>query len=105
LHCLHWMLRRDWVSRDHLIGAMRHHPAPADAYSVEMQAEPGWCRFRVRGELPSSMLAAFPYLHAMVMGSDTVLTGPVPDQAALHGVLAQLEALGIELIELRRAKP
>jgi hypothetical protein len=31
-----------------------------------------------------------------------VLTGPLPDQAALHGVLAQIEALGLELLELRR---
>jgi hypothetical protein len=31
-----------------------------------------------------------------------VLTGALPDQAALHGVLAQVEALGLELLELRR---
>jgi hypothetical protein len=27
---------------------------------------------------------------------------PSPDQAALHGVLAQVEALGLELLEVRR---
>jgi hypothetical protein len=27
---------------------------------------------------------------------------PVPDQAALFGVLSQIEALGIQLIEVRR---
>ena len=33
---------------------------------------------------------------------ETVLTGRLPDQAALHGVLAQIEALGLELIEIKR---
>jgi hypothetical protein len=32
----------------------------------------------------------------------TVLYGPVEDQAALHGLLRRLEALGVELVEVRR---
>jgi hypothetical protein len=35
----------------------------------------------------------------------TVLTGPLPDQAALYGVLAEIEALGLELLEVRRLPP
>ena len=35
-------------------------------------------------------------------GGDTVLTGVLADQAALYGVLAEAEALGLELIEVRR---
>jgi hypothetical protein len=31
--------------------------------------------------------------------------GVFADQAALYGVLAQLEALGLELIEIRRLPP
>jgi hypothetical protein len=31
-----------------------------------------------------------------------VLTGPLPDRAALHGMLAELKALGLELLEVRR---
>jgi len=34
-----------------------------------------------------------------------VLHGVLPDQAALHGVLAQIEALGLELLEVRRLPP
>ena len=34
-----------------------------------------------------------------------MLTGALPDQAALYGVLAEVEALGLELIELRRLPP
>jgi hypothetical protein len=33
---------------------------------------------------------------------DTVLEGTVDDGAALHGVLRRIEALGLELIEVRR---
>jgi hypothetical protein len=40
-------------------------------------------------------------------GSETVLTGLLEDRPALFGVLAQIEALGLELLELRqiRARP
>ncbi len=48
------------------------------------------------------MLRAFPALHAQTRGQDTVLRGAVADQSALHGVLAQIEALGLELVEVRR---
>jgi hypothetical protein len=34
-------------------------------------------------------------------GGDTVLTGPVADRSALFGVLAQIEALGLDLVEVR----
>ena len=40
-------------------------------------------------------------------GSETVLTGLLEDRSAVFGVLAQIEALGLELLELRqiRARP
>jgi hypothetical protein len=56
----------------------------------------------VRGQLGETLLGAFPDLHVQANGAKTVLTGALPDQAALHGVLAQIEALGLELLELRR---
>jgi len=57
---------------------------------------------RVCGKLGEMLLGAFPGLRAQTHGAETVLTGALPDQAALHGVLAQVEALGLELLELRR---
>jgi hypothetical protein len=56
---------------------------------------------RVRGLLSATLLEAFPGLHAEAQGRDTVLAGALPDQAALHGVLGQVEALGLELLEVR----
>jgi hypothetical protein len=57
---------------------------------------------RVRGHLGPNMLSAFPDLRSQVDGQDTVLSGVVPDQAALHGILSKIEAMGLELVELRR---
>ena len=36
---------------------------------------------------------------------DTVLTGPVVDQAALHGLLKKVRDLGMPLISVRRVEP
>ena len=62
-------------------------------------------RIRVRGHLGETIRSAFPALQARASGGDTVLTGPLPDRAALYGVLAQIEALGLELLEVRRLPP
>jgi hypothetical protein len=48
------------------------------------------------------MRRAFPTLHAETQDGDMPLHGAIPDQAALHGVLVQAEALGLELLEVRR---
>jgi hypothetical protein len=57
---------------------------------------------RVRGHLGATLRRAFPGLQSETQGNDTLLRGAIADQAALHGVLAQVEALGLELIEVRR---
>ena len=56
---------------------------------------------RVRGVLGAKMLRAFPAFDARPLGKDTLLTGRLPDQAAVYGVIARLEALGLELLELK----
>ena len=62
-------------------------------------------QIRVRGRLGETIRSAFPALRARVDGGDTLLTGVLADQAALYGVLAEAEALGLELIEVRRLPP
>ena len=57
---------------------------------------------RIRGQLGEMLLGGFPGLQAQADGAETVLTGALSDQAALYGLLAQIEALGLELLELRR---
>ena len=60
---------------------------------------------RVRGRLGATALSAFPTMRSEVRGGDTVLTGWLEDRSAVYGVLAQIEALGLELLELRRVGP
>jgi hypothetical protein len=66
-------------------------PAPCPRYEI-----------RVRGALSGCVLGAFPTLQAETRGAATVLSGGLPDQAALFGVLSQIEALGLELIAVHR---
>ena len=60
---------------------------------------------RIRGHLGDTLRSAFPALQAEVNGGDTVLTGLLADGPALHGVLSQIEALGLELVEVHRLPP
>jgi hypothetical protein len=64
----------------------------------------GCYEIRIGGLLGETLLGAFPGLHAETEGAETVLTGALPDQAALHGVLTQIEALNLELLEVRRRR-
>ncbi|HTA40715.1 MAG TPA: hypothetical protein VK760_16655 [Candidatus Acidoferrales bacterium] len=59
----------------------------------------------VKGHLGATSLAAFPEMISQQRGADCFLTGLVPDPSALFGILAQIEALGLELIEIRRLVP
>ncbi len=61
------------------------------------------CRYeiRVRGPIGPTMMQAFPTLALSRSDQDTLLCGSLPDQSALYGVIHQLEALGLELLEIR----
>ncbi len=59
---------------------------------------------RIHGHLGATMLSAFPAMVPQRHGADTVLTGPL-DRSALYGVLAQIEALGLDLLEVRQLTP
>jgi hypothetical protein len=65
---------------------------------------PGLYAFRIRGRLGPTALSAFPSMVPELEGSETVLTGPLEDPSALFGVVAQIEALGLELLELRQVR-
>jgi hypothetical protein len=57
---------------------------------------------RVVGTLPPEALLDFEELTAVREPVETVLHGPLQDQAALHGLLARLETYGVQVIEVRR---
>ena len=56
----------------------------------------------LRGSLPAGALEEFEHLAAKEVPAETVLSGVLPDQAALFGVLTRVQALGLELVEVRR---
>ena len=64
--------------------------------------EPRRYEVRVRGPLGPTIMQAFPTLTASRSGHDTLLTGSLADQSALYGVIHELEALGLQLLEIRR---
>jgi hypothetical protein len=57
---------------------------------------------RVRGRVSDAVLETFDGLESEVERVETILHGPVRDQAELHGLLHRLQALGLELVEVRR---
>jgi hypothetical protein len=58
--------------------------------------------FRIRGRLSEPLLERFDPLESDSERVETVLHGPVRDQAELHGIIDRVQALGLELIEVRR---
>jgi hypothetical protein len=60
---------------------------------------------RIGGRLGATALSAFPSMVPVLKGGETELTGLLEDRSALFGVLAQIEALDLELLEVRRIRP
>ena len=67
-----------------------------------MTATPALYTIRITGRLGGTALSAFPSMASVLKGGDTVLTGPLEDRSAVFGVIGQIEALGLELLEFRQ---
>jgi hypothetical protein len=65
-------------------------------------AEPARYELRVQGVLEPRWSGWFEGLQVTSDGRETIIAGPVTDQAALHGLLAKVRDLGLELLEVRR---
>ena len=66
---------------------------------------PARYEIRVEGILDRSWTAWFEGLQVDNDGRQTVISGPVADQAALHGLLNKVCDLGLVLISVRRSDP
>jgi hypothetical protein len=90
-----------------LNAACCHHPrrvTPDHPIRVEggaMVAPVGY-EIRIKGRLSDSLTGAFEDFTAAVKPAETVMRGEVRDQSELHGLLDQIQSLGLELIEVRR---
>jgi hypothetical protein len=69
-------------------------------------AQPAIYEIRIRGHLGPEWTDWFGGLTVTLdAGGDTLLTGPVVDQAALHALLRQVRDLGIPLLSVNRVGP
>ena len=74
--------------------------------STEDHDESGLYQIRLKGHLGNLWAAWFEGLTITLEDNgETLLTGPVADQAALHGVLRKVRDVGIPLISVMRMKP
>ncbi len=69
-----------------------------------MDPAPARYVIRINGHLGATVLSAFPAMAPHHHGAHTVLTGLL-DRSALYGVLAEIEALGLDLLEVRQLAP
>lgn len=69
------------------------------------QKSPARYQIRVDGVLDSCWATWFEGLRVHAEGTQTVLSGLVADQAALHGVLTRLRDLGLCLVSVCRLDP
>jgi hypothetical protein len=76
------------------------HPLP------EFHDEPGLYEIRLKGHLDHRWTGWFEGLTiTLEEGGDTLLTGPVIDQAALHGLLKKVRDLGLTLLSVNQVPP
>ena len=74
--------------------------------STEDHYEPGLYEIRIKGHLDDRWAGWFGGLTITLEDNgDTLLTGPVVDQAALFGLLRKVRDLGMPLLSVNRVKP
>jgi hypothetical protein len=72
----------------------------------EFYDECGFYEIRLKGQLDERWAGRFEGLTITLEDNgDTVLTGPVVDQAALHGLLKRIRDLGMPLISVNFIHP
>jgi hypothetical protein len=57
---------------------------------------------RIKGRVSAALLDSFAGMDSDLEPVETVLHGPIKDQAQLHAVIERIQALGLELVEVRR---
>ncbi|GLW50289.1 hypothetical protein Stsp02_59500 [Streptomyces sp. NBRC 14336] len=57
---------------------------------------------RVDGQMSETLAKSFPELSHVVMAGQTILFGPVVDEAHIYGLVARCQSLGLRIVEMRR---
>jgi hypothetical protein len=72
---------------------------------VSASGDPAFYEIRVEGVLDSRWATWFGDLRVEREDTQTVISGPLADQPALHGLLTKIRDLGLCLISVRRLNP
>jgi hypothetical protein len=78
----------------------QHHPFASEPFTVEADQY----EIRVRGTMGDAVLRRFEEFEVEVEPVETVLRGTIRDQSELHGLLARIESLGLELVEIKQTE-
>ncbi len=62
-------------------------------------------RIKLKGRLDHKWSDWFEQMAISTEGDETILTGPVADQAALHGLLIRIRDLNLTLLSVERIEP
>ena len=74
--------------------------------SAEDHYKPGVYEIRIKGHLADRWAGWFGDMSITLEDNgETLLTGPVVDQAALHGLLRKVRDLSLPLISVKRVEP
>jgi hypothetical protein len=81
-------------------------PAMTWRFIMREMHEPGHYEIRIKGHLENRWVSWFEGLTITTLDNgETVLTGPVVDQAALHGLLRKVRDLGLPLLSVTQVEP
>lgn len=64
--------------------------------------DPKYFQIKLEGRLDNNWSDWFEKMAVSINGSETVLTGPIADQAALHGLLNRIRDLNLNLLSVER---
>jgi hypothetical protein len=64
--------------------------------------QPTAYQIRLKGTLDSSWSDWFGGFNITMEGDETILVGVVPDQSALHGMLAKINDLGLPILSVEK---
>jgi hypothetical protein len=107
----HYILLYSWVEAKNEASAFEIYPLKRRKMgetptSIKAHPKPELYDIRIKGHLDARWASQFDGL-TIILEEDghTLLTGPVIDQAALHGLLKKIRDLGLPLVSVSPVEP
>jgi len=88
-----------------MIGRNGHGAMSSELDPQPASGQPMAYQIRIAGQLGSRWADWFEGLTITLDGGDTLITGPVVDQAALQGLLKRVRDLGMPLVSVNPVEP